>query len=313
MLYDSGLHQSLILLTNLTALLYAKRSLSSPATSTVKYSGKQNVTNHAWTIKTAITAHNDVVLYHGMCHGHDGPILLEFHPLTVTLRPEQNGRHFADDILQWRHNERDADSNLRREWNPGGIVLTQLGLRVFWSWWFLSTEFSNNTKPQPEPMLPYRADSRLAPSQWETSLQSNAISHRLGANLESAPRYIVHENLGTPECNMDGYISLTSWPLGDFNLILSNFQTLVNFQILVNGGWGISYKSAFRWMPLDLTDDKPTLVQVMGWCRQTTSHYLSQCWPRSMPPNGVTRPQWVNSLWPSDAIWRHRLGRRWFS
>ena len=31
-----------------------------------------------------------------------------------------------------------------------------------------------------------RADSRLVPSQWETSLQSNAVSHWLGANLESA-------------------------------------------------------------------------------------------------------------------------------
>ena len=31
-----------------------------------------------------------------------------------------------------------------------------------------------------------RADSKLAPSQWETSLQSNAVSHWLGANLESA-------------------------------------------------------------------------------------------------------------------------------
>ena len=31
-----------------------------------------------------------------------------------------------------------------------------------------------------------RADSRLAPSQWETSLQSNAVSHWLGTNLESA-------------------------------------------------------------------------------------------------------------------------------
>ena len=30
-----------------------------------------------------------------------------------------------------------------------------------------------------------KADSRLAPSQWETSLQSNAVSHWLGANLES--------------------------------------------------------------------------------------------------------------------------------
>ena len=31
-----------------------------------------------------------------------------------------------------------------------------------------------------------RADSRLAPSQWETSLHSNAVSHWLGAKLESA-------------------------------------------------------------------------------------------------------------------------------
>ena len=31
-----------------------------------------------------------------------------------------------------------------------------------------------------------RADSRFAPSQWETSLQSNAVSRWLGANLESA-------------------------------------------------------------------------------------------------------------------------------
>ena len=35
----------------------------------------------------------------------------------------------------------------------------------------------------------YRADSRLAPSQWETSLQSNAIFHWLGAHLESALSY----------------------------------------------------------------------------------------------------------------------------
>ena len=32
----------------------------------------------------------------------------------------------------------------------------------------------------------YMADFRFAPSQWETSLQSNAVSHWLGANLHSA-------------------------------------------------------------------------------------------------------------------------------
>ena len=64
----------------------------------------------------------------------------------------------------------------------------------------------------------------------------------------------------------------------------------------MNGGWGISYEIALRWMPLDLTDDKSTLVQVMAWCSQATSHYLSQCWPRSMSPNGITRPKWVKTL-----------------
>ena len=31
----------------------------------------------------------------------------------------------------------------------------------------------------------------------------------------------------------------------------------------------------------------------MAWCLQATGDCLSQCWPRSMSPNGVTRPQWV--------------------
>ena len=35
-------------------------------------------------------------------------------------------------------------------------------------------------------------------------------------------------------------------------------------------------------MPLDLTDDKSTLVQVMAWCLTAPSHYLSQCWLRFM-------------------------------
>ena len=53
-------------------------------------------------------------------------------------------------------------------------------------------------------------------------------------------------------------------------------------------------------MPIDLTDDKSTLVQVMAWCRQATSHYLSQCWPSSMTPYGVTRPSINLMIWPSS-------------
>ena len=45
-------------------------------------------------------------------------------------------------------------------------------------------------------------------------------------------------------------------------------------------------------MSFDLTEDKSILVQVMAWCRQATSHYLTQCWPRSVSPYGIIRPQW---------------------
>ena len=73
-------------------------------------------------------------------------------------------------------------------------------------------------------------------------------------------------------------------------------------------GWGISCEIALIWMSLDFTDDQSTLVQVMALCRQATSHYLNQCWHRPMSPYGVTRPQWVNSLWPTDVIRWHWAG-----
>ena len=66
---------------------------------------------------------------------------------------------------------------------------------------------------------------------------------------------------------------------------------------MINGS-GFACEIALRWMSLDLTDDKSTLAQVMAWCHQATSHYLSWCWPRSVLPYGVTRPHGVNSLWP---------------
>ena len=54
-----------------------------------------------------------------------------------------------------------------------------------------------------------------------------------------------------------------------------------------------SCETALRSMPQNPSDDKSTLVQVMAWCRQAASHYLSQCCPKSLSPYGVTRPQWV--------------------
>ena len=74
-----------------------------------------------------------------------------------------------------------------------------------------------------------------------------------------------------------------------------NFRWVIFKLILVVIGWGISCETALIWVSLDHTYVKSTLVQVMAWCRQATSHYLSQCWPRSPSSYGVTRPQWVNS------------------
>ena len=44
------------------------------------------------------------------------------------------------------------------------------------------------TKVESHLYTEHRADSRFAPSQWETLLQSNVLSHCLGANLESTLR-----------------------------------------------------------------------------------------------------------------------------
>ena len=74
-----------------------------------------------------------------------------------------------------------------------------------------------------------------------------------------------------------------------------NFRWVIFKLISVTDGWGISCKIALRWMPLDLTYGKSTLVHVMAWCRQATSRYLSQCWPRSMSPYGVTGSQWARA------------------
>ena len=48
----------------------------------------------------------------------------------------------------------------------------------------------------------------------------------------------------------------------------------------------ISRAIVFRWMVQDSTDDQSILIQVLAWSCQASSHYLSQCWPRSLSPNG---------------------------
>ena len=97
--------------------------------------------------------------------------------------------------------------------------------------------------------------------------------------------------------NLDMWVIQTHRVLAPGNLEW-NFRKAVFKLNLVIDDWGTSCEVALGWMLLDLTDDKSTLVQVMAWCRQATSHYLSQGWPRIMLLYGITRPQWVNSWAP---------------
>ena len=134
-------------------------------------------------------------------------------------------------------------------------------------------------------------------------------------------RFLIKEVLlCSSECNLANYqITILSWKLVLFAITATspkgqqvnsltpgkfewNFRYVIFKWSLVSNGWGISCETALIWMSLDFTDDQSTLVQVMAWCRQATSHYLSQCWPRSLMPYGITRPQWVkmrqSSYWP---------------
>ena len=69
--------------------------------------------------------------------------------------------------------------------------------------------------------------------------------------------------------------------------------------------WGTRCEIALCWMPQNFINGKSTLVQVMAWCHQATSHYLSQCWPRSLSPYGVTRRQRVKNVRCKSSCHRH--------
>ena len=118
--------------------------------------------------------------------------------------------------------------------------------------------------------------------------------------LPIRPPVLLEYCVGIYGCHWNISQSLNSLAPGIFEW---NFRHVISKQILVIDDWGISSEITLTWKPQDLTDDTSTLVQVMAWCRQATSHYLSQCWPSSLSPYGDTRPQWVKSCWYSHHIW----------
>ena len=62
-------------------------------------------------------------------------------------------------------------------------------------------------------------------------------------------------------------------------------------------------KISFGWILQDAIEDKSSLVQVMAWCHQATSHYLNQCWPSSMLPYDVSRGYHINECVNLSSNW----------
>ena len=150
--------------------------------------------------------------------------------------PEQNGRHFAEDIFSC-------------------IPL------LFYS---ISPKFVSM-----DPIIPIGYTSAL--------FRVMAWYRTAGKSLLEAMIAQIHDAIGHQWVN-------SLWP----GRCEYDSKNVIFNLVLLTGIFKSSYDSVRRWMPHDLTDDKSTLVQVMAWYRQATSHYLNQCWPRSPTPYGVT-------------------------
>ena len=89
----------------------------------------------------------------------------------------------------------------------------------------------------------------------------------------------------------------------------SNFTSAIFKLILRNDTLSTPCKIVLIWVPQNPIDEKSTLVQVMAWCCQATSHYLSQYWNRSMSPYHMAS-QGHNDLTGSFSIAGFK--ERWF-
>ena len=102
-----------------------------------------------------------------------------------------------------------------------------------------------------------------------------------------------------PQCHIEVVIQASVFWAGFVHLLVpgrcgSNFSIIIFKLIIQKITLVTCCEIALRWMPQNLTIEKSILIQVMALCHQTTSLYLSQFWPRSVSPYGITRPQWVN-------------------
>ena len=75
-----------------------------------------------------------------------------------------------------------------------------------------------------------------------------------------------------------------------------NLKSMIFKRISQNSSLDTRCEITLRWMPQKSTSKNETLVHVNTWCSQAATHYLNQCWLRSISAYGVTRPGRVNTV-----------------
>ena len=83
--------------------------------------------------------------------------------------------------------------------------------------------------------------------------------------------------------------------------------------IFLNENVWISIKISLKFVPKGPVDNFPALVHIMAWRRPGDKPLSEPMIVSLLTHICVTRPQWVNSLWPWDVIWhqRHRSTLYW--
>ena len=76
--------------------------------------------------------------------------------------------------------------------------------------------------------------------------------------------------------------------------------------IFLNENVWIAIKISLKFVPKCSIINITALVQIMAWRRPGDKPLSETLVVRLSTHICVTRPQWVYSLWPSDAIWHHK-------
>ena len=133
----------------------------------------------------------------------------------------------------------------------------------------------------------YRADSRLAPSQWETSLQSNAVSR--------------HLSLAGPKPRISPDLSLFPYKIMTINRLRPkqngrHFTDDIFKCIFLKENVWILIKISLHVVTEGQINNISTLVQTMTWHRQGIKPLSEPMMVRSPMHICVTQPEWVKKV-----------------